>query len=41
MYGTPIQYEDEEMMIWVLKMIIAMRTKEISKVGPNSTTNEV
>ncbi len=24
MYGTPIQYEDEEMMIWVLKMIIAM-----------------
>ena len=41
MYGTPIQYEDEEMMIWVLKMIIAMRTKETSKVGPKSTTNEV
>lgn len=41
MYGTPIQYEDEKMMIWVLKMIIAMRTKETSKVGPKSTTNEV
>lgn len=31
-YGTPIQDDDEEMMIWVLEMILAMRTKEKSKV---------
>ena len=33
-YGTPIQDDDEEMMIWVLEMILAMRTKEKSKVLP-------
>ena len=34
-YGTPIQDDDdEEMMIWVLEMIFAMRTKEKSKVLP-------
>ena len=34
MYGTPIRDDDEEMMIWVLEMILAMRTKEKSKVFP-------
>lgn len=33
-YGTPIQDDDEEMMIWILEMILAMRTKEKSKVLP-------
>ena len=33
-YGTPIQDDDVEMMIWVLEMILAMRTKEKSKVLP-------
>ena len=33
-YGTPIQDDDEEMMIWVLEKILAMRTKEKSKVLP-------
>ena len=32
LYGTPIEYEDEEMMVWVLKMIIAMRSKENTKI---------
>ena len=36
MYGTPIQYEDEEMMIWVLEMIIAMRTKDSTQITPKS-----
>lgn len=35
-YGTPIQYDDEEMMVWVLEMIIAMRTKESSNITPKS-----
>lgn len=28
LYGTPIQDDDEEMLVWVLEMIIAMRKKE-------------
>lgn len=35
-YGTPIQYDDEEMMVWVLEMIIAMRTKDSSSITPKS-----
>ena len=38
MYGTPIQYDDEEMMIWVLEMIIAMRTKDSTQITPKSKT---
>ena len=34
-YGTPIQDDDEEMMIWVLEMILAMRTKEKGIVFPS------
>lgn len=37
-YGTPIQDDDDEMMIWVLEMILAMRTKK--KVKCYHSTNK-
>lgn len=34
LYGTQISEEDEEMMVWTLKMIIAMKSKDMSFVSP-------
>lgn len=34
MYGTQISEDDEEMMVWTLKMIIAMKSKDMSFVSP-------
>lgn len=34
LYGTKISEEDEEMMVWTLKMIIAMKSKDMSIVSP-------
>lgn len=34
LYGTQISEEDEEMMVWTLKMIIAMKSKDMSFVTP-------
>ena len=37
LYGTPIQNEDEEMIVWVLETIIAMRTKETTGLQQNQS----
>ena len=34
LYGTMVSEDDEEMMIWVLKMILAMKSKKKAKVKP-------
>ncbi|MEJ8736242.1 hypothetical protein WKT02_02165 [Erysipelotrichaceae bacterium HCN-30851] len=34
LYGTQISEDDEEMMVWTLKMIIAMKSKDMSFVSP-------
>ena len=34
LYGTQISEEDEEMMVWTLKMIIAMKSKDMYFVSP-------
>ncbi len=34
LYGTQISEEDEKMMVWTLKMIIAMKSKDMSFVSP-------
>ena len=34
LYGTAIDSEDEEMMVWVLEMILAMRSKDKTIVKP-------
>lgn len=33
-YGTRVCKDDEEMMIWVLQMILAMESKEKAKIAP-------
>lgn len=34
LYGTQISEDDEEMMVWTLKMIIAMKSKDMTFVSP-------
>ena len=34
LYGTAIDSDDEEMMVWVLEMILAMRSKDKTIVKP-------
>lgn len=34
LYGTQISEDDEEMLVWVLKMILAMRTKDTTNIAP-------
>ena len=34
LYGTSIDSDDEEMMVWVLEMILAMRSKDKTIVKP-------
>ena len=35
LYGTSIDSDDEEMMVWVLEMILAMRSKDKTIVKPS------
>ena len=41
LYGTPIQNEDEEMIVWVLETIIAMRTKETTGITAKSKPTQM
>lgn len=34
LYGTRVSEDDEEMMIWVLQMILAMKSKDRAKILP-------
>lgn len=34
LYGTSIDSDDEEMMVWVLEMILAMRSKDKTIIKP-------
>ena len=34
LYGTAIDSDDEEMMVWILEMILAMRSKDKTIVKP-------
>ena len=34
LYGTMVSEDDEEMMIWVLQMILAMKSEKKAKVKP-------
>lgn len=33
-YGTRVSEDDEEMMVWVLQMILAMKSKNKAKIAP-------